>query len=158
MTNKRALSDRMIGIISLITGSLAIWQGVDFLPYRQSPLMGDHVMLFFIGGMQIILGVLVGFVVNYPAVKVKQTEKSVQKKIHATLFILAAFLIANWLLGYLAALFLMMILLFRIFGSYAWVKCALLSAAFTILIYMVFIALVEIPFSTGLLIETIRGY
>ena len=120
--------------------------------------MGDHVMLFFIGGMQIILGVLVGFVVNYPAVKVKQTEKSVQKKIHATLFILAAFLIANWLLGYLAALFLMMILLFRIFGSYAWVKCALLSAAFTILIYMVFIALVEIPFSTGLLIETIRGY
>ena len=153
MAGKKALGDRIAGIISIVLGCVSIWQGVELYPYRQSRLMGDHVMLFILGAGLIILGVLVGFILRYSAIKVPETSKQIKRKVHLTFLTLFVFLFVTWLLGYVVGNFVLLFVLFRIYGAYSWPKCGLLSLLVTALIYFLFIYLVRTPFSNGIIFD-----
>ena len=153
MKGHKALGDRIAGGVGIVCGAVSLWQGADLYPYRQSPLMGDHVMLFFLGAMLIVLGILVGFVFRYPPIKVSQADRKTKFTVNLTFLILFAFLIVTWLLGYVIGNLLLLFVLFRVYGSYSWIKCGLFSVLVTALIYFLFIYLVKTPFSSGLVFE-----
>lgn len=151
MFPKNMLSDRLGGFISIIFGIISIMEGIRLYPLRQSPTVGDHIMPVVLGVSLMILGVLM-FLTRQDVFKVEFPAKTIRNTMLISLVLLFLYAFSIEYLGYLTSTFLITIGLFRVFGSYNWLKCIFMSAIFASCLYVIFIVWLKMPFPTGVLL------
>jgi putative tricarboxylic transport membrane protein len=142
------LADRIGGLITIIFGGVAISEAVRLYPTRESFYVGDHLMPGIVGAAMVLLG-LIMVIRKGERFKVQFPDKVIMRKM---LLVMGA-LILYWILinymGYIFSTFIISCLLFRLIGSYPYVKAAIFSAGVTVVIYFVFIYWLDMLFPAG---------
>lgn len=143
------LSDRIGGIISIILGAISISEAVRLYPERMTTYIGDHTLPAFVGAAFVLLGTIILFVKGQSF----KVEFPRGKGLRVILGIMGA-LFVYWLiidyLGYMVSTFLVSIFLFKLVGSYNWVKSTVYSAIQVAAIYLVFVYWLEMPFPVNI--------
>jgi putative tricarboxylic transport membrane protein len=148
MFAKNMLADRLGGLFSIVVGIISIVEGGRLYPSRMSPMVGDHTMPILLGAILLILGLLM-FFIRMESFIVQHPVSEIRNVITLTLLLMFGYCFLIQYLGYLIPTFLVGACLFRIFGSYKWIKCILMSAASTICLDLIFIQWLRMPFPTG---------
>jgi putative tricarboxylic transport membrane protein len=142
-------SDRIGGIISIIFGSIAVSEAVRLYPARMDTFVGDHTLPGLVGGLLIVLGLLLVFFIKGESFQVEYPDR----KTIISLVLTFGFLFGYWFfipyLGYVISTFLVSVGLFKVMGSFSFLKSALNSAILTVVFYVIFIYWLAMPFATG---------
>jgi putative tricarboxylic transport membrane protein len=153
MERKLISPNRFAGILSIGIGSLSIFEGTKLYSMRMSIMVGDHTFPILIGAILVILGLT--FLFNSQGVEffiAKLPSKQVKKTIYLSIITMFIYLFLIPILGYLISTFLAVTALFKIFGSFKWLKCLLMSSIFSICLYMIFILWLKMPFPSGIFV------
>jgi putative tricarboxylic transport membrane protein len=149
MLAKNMLSNRIGGLFAIILGIVSIIEGIRLYPSRMSPMVGDHTLPILFGAILVILGLLIIFVKS-EFFTVKFPPKDVRKVIYYSIALMFLYCFLIHYLGYTITTFLISAWLFRVFGSYKWIKCFFMSAVSTIALYLIFILWLNMPFPAGI--------
>ena len=152
MFAKNMLSDRVGGLAAIILGIVSTMEGVRLYPLRQSTMVGDHTMPIVLGIVLILLGALM-FIIKQGHFEVVFPPKDIRRTMMISMVLLFFYAFCIEYLGYLISTILVNIGLFRVFGSYKWLKCIVMSITFAICLYLVFILWLKMPFPTGVLLD-----
>jgi putative tricarboxylic transport membrane protein len=151
MFPKNMLADRIGGIISIIIGAIAISEAVRLYPARTGPLVGDHTMPGLMGGLMILLGLLFIFVVKGEKFKVEFPNRKVMMSLLLMLGLLFAYWFLIQFLGYAISTLIVSIGLFKVMGSYSFLKSIVIAIVVTSVLYLLFIFWLAMPLPTGIL-------
>lgn len=150
MSYLKLTADRVLGIASVLLGIVSILESVRLYPIRTSPMVGDHTLPALIGSLLVICGLLLAFFVKTKAIKVDFPDKPVRMKMIYSMILMFIYLVLIQYLGYLIATCITYIGLFRLFGTFKWPKCAIMSVIATVICYYVFVQWLGMPFPSGL--------
>lgn len=142
--------ERVLGMSAMLLGITGILEGVRLYPIRTSPMVGDHTLPVLIGIFLVFLGALLTFFVKSRPSNVEYPSKQIKNKMIYSMGLMFLYLVLLKFLGYLIATFLIFIGLFRIFGSYKWIKCAALSVIAAVSCYYIFVNWLGMPFPAGI--------
>ncbi|MDF2523137.1 MAG: tripartite tricarboxylate transporter family receptor [Clostridiales bacterium] len=151
MSSFKITADRVLGITSVLLGLVSILESVRLYPIKTSPMVGDHTLPALIGSLLVICGLLLTFFIKIKAIKVDFPDKSVRMKMIYSMILMFIYLVLIQFLGYLIATFMIYTGLFKLFGSYKWLKCTIISVIATIICYFVFVQWLGMPFPSGIL-------
>lgn len=149
MTQKGMLADRIAGAIAVAVGLIALVEAERLYPLRMRALVGDDTMLWLLGAVMVVLGLLMVFIVKIPPYKVEFPEKKVRLTILVTVGLLFVYCYMISLVGYLISTFLISLGLFKVIGSYRWRVALFSSIVLIAALYGVFILWLNMPFPVG---------
>ena len=149
MTQKGMLADRIAGAIAVAVGLIALVEAKRLYPLRMRALVGDDTMLWLLGAVMVVLGLLMIFIVKIPPHKVEFPEKKVRLTILVTVGLLFVYCYMISLVGYLISTFLISLGLFKVIGSYRWHVALFSAIVLTAALYGVFILWLNMPFPVG---------
>jgi putative tricarboxylic transport membrane protein len=112
--------------------------------------VGDYTMPAVFGSVLILLGLLLLFVVKGEQFKVKYPDRKTMISILSTLGLLFLYWFSIQFLGYEITTFVVGIGLFKVMGSYSWIKAIIFSAILSTVLYFLFIFWLGVPFPTGI--------
>lgn len=138
-------ADRFGGIISIILGVICMLEAVRLYPNRMSTYIGDHTMPAFVGGAFVLLGIIILFAKGV-SFSVEFPKGKLMRAIIGILVLLFVYWFILDYAGYLISTFIISVFLFRLVGSYNWVKSTIYSAIQLAVIYLIFIYWLEMPF------------
>lgn len=150
MFPKKMLADRIGGFISIIFGGIAISEAIRLYPLRMSPFVGDHTMPGIIGGGMILLGLILIFVVKGENFKVEYPNRKIMGGMLLTFALLLAYWFFLQFLGYMISTLLVSTGLFKVMGSYSFLKSVIFAVCLTTALYLLFIFWLSVPFPTGI--------
>jgi len=142
------LADRIGGLITIIFGGVAVSEAFRLYPTRESFYVGDHLMPGIIGAAMILFG-LIMLIRKGVSFKVQFPDKALMRKMLLVMGTLFLYWILINYLGYIFSTFMITCLLFRLIGSYPYVKAAIFSAGVTVVIYFIFIYWLDMLFPKG---------
>jgi putative tricarboxylic transport membrane protein len=143
------LANRIGGIISIIFGGLAISESIRLYPARMGPFVGDHTLPGLVGGAMVLLGLIVMLFVKGESFKVVYPSRKLMVGMLLTLGLLFAYWFLIQFLGYVISTLLVSIGLFKVMGSYSFLKSSIFAALLTACLYLIFIYWLMMPFPTG---------
>jgi putative tricarboxylic transport membrane protein len=151
MFGNKTVPDVVAGFIAILFGALSILEAVRLYPTKNSVMSGDHTMPALLGAAMIILGTLLVFFINGERFKPQFPEKSTLRVLIGILVVL----FGNWILmdylGYILSTLVAALFLFRLTGSYSWIKSTVFALVTTAVIYIIFIFGLNMVLPEGLL-------
>jgi putative tricarboxylic transport membrane protein len=139
----------MGGLISIIFGAVAISEGVRLYPARITAFAGDHTLPLFVGSSLVVLGLYL-LIIKGQTFKVQYPDRKLVRGMLLAMGLLVAYWFSIPYLGYLISTFLISIGLFKVIGSYSYLKSIIFSAVLTAALYVLFIFCLAMPFPTGI--------
>lgn len=150
MIYRKLDGNRLGGLFAAIFGLLSILEAARLYPSRTSFLTGDHIMPG-LTGIFMISGGLFLYLAGWKSLKGSTAGRGTRKKMTTILILLFSYVLVMEILGYGIATFFTGAILFKVFGSYNWGRCAVLSAMMTGCILLVFVYLLDMPFPAGMI-------
>jgi putative tricarboxylic transport membrane protein len=144
------LSDRIGGIISIILGSIAISEAIRLFPARMSPFVGDHTLPGVVGGLMILLGLILVFFNNGESFKAEYPSRRIIVCLVLTFGLLFLYLFLLQYAGYIISTLLVSIGLFKVIGSFSFLKSIIYAVILTIIFYLIFIYWLAMQFPDGI--------
>ncbi|WP_281888573.1 tripartite tricarboxylate transporter TctB family protein [Paenibacillus sp. YYML68] len=145
------LADRIGGIISIMFGSVAISEAVRLYPSRMDTLVGDHVLPALVGGLLVVLGLLLAFVIKGEKFSVEFPERKSFLPMLTAFGMLFVYWVLIQVLGYVLSTLLIATGLFKVMGPFRLGKAAMFGALLTAVFYLIFIYWLAMPFPKGIL-------
>lgn len=146
-----SMADRFGGMIAVLLGLMSGLEAIRLYPYRTAPFVGDHMIFGLLGGLLIIGGILLTFVIRIPAYKVTFPKLALLSVMIGVLALLFVYRFLLPLLGYAASTFFASVFLFKLIGSYRWRNSIVYAALLTTALYAVFVAWLQMSFPSGVL-------
>lgn len=151
MFRNKMLPNVIAGFIAVLLGVVSILEAVRLYPMKMSVMVGDHSMPALLGLAMIVLGLLLVFLPKNEAFRPEFPEKDTMRVLIAILAVMFGYWIVMKYLGYLLSTLIASLMLFRITGSYSWMKSALIASVTTAVIYLIFVLWLNMMLPEGFL-------
>jgi putative tricarboxylic transport membrane protein len=142
-------ADRVGGLISIICGAVALSEGMRLYPARITTFAGDHTLPLFVGAGLIALGLYL-LLIKGQTFKVQFPDRKLLSRMLLALGLLVVYWLSIPYLGYPISTFLISIGLFKVIGSYSYLRSIIFSAVLTAAVYVLFIFWLAMAFPTGI--------
>ena len=143
------LANRIGGTITIIFGGIGILEAIRLYSVRMGP-HGDHTFPGIVGGVMIFLGLILVFFPKEEHFKVEYPSRDLIINMLLTVGLLFVYWFMLQYLGYVISSFLVAVGLFRVVGSYSFLRSSIFSVILTLILYLIFIYWLMMPFPTGI--------